>query len=297
MNIKFTAPELERTRLNASEQAEQEFTPPPPREVVVEYYNGVAETYFDRYFDPYYTGYSFQIRKQRVLEFLEGVQGRVLDVACGPGVMIPDLVRLGFEYWGLDLAPCMVEEAKHRFGHLPRVSLYNAPAEQLPFGDCFFDAVICVGAIEYTEYKRALSEMLRVLRPGGRLIVAFSNNRSPYHLWRRYIFYPIVQATSAFYGRWRRRTPSFKLLRTLQRHSILTFLQKNDCSIEDEVYYYFQLFPSPLEELFPWLDTLVMRHAERLYKTRWDWLGQGFLIKGKKGLLDFSNIQNKREAK
>lgn len=97
----------------------------------------------------------------------------VLDVACGTGVLLGALrsEREPGRLVGVDLSIAMLEVARRRLG--PGVDLAEASAEGLPFGDRTFDLVVSTNAFHY--FRRplaALGEMRRVLRPGGRLVLA-----------------------------------------------------------------------------------------------------------------------------
>lgn len=99
----------------------------------------------------------------------------VLDVGCGSGHSIELLVPLVAQgsVSGVDPSAIMVSRAQHRNAHsLPasRVVIETAAVEALPFVDETFDAVMSVHtAYFWPDFGRALTEIRRVLRPGGRL--------------------------------------------------------------------------------------------------------------------------------
>ncbi len=98
---------------------------------------------------------------------------RVLDVACGTGVLTlaaEDLAKPGGSVVGLDLNPGMLGVAK-RNG--PQIDWREASADAIPFEDATFDAVLSqFGLRFFPDRPLAIQEMQRVLRPGGSLAVA-----------------------------------------------------------------------------------------------------------------------------
>ena len=114
-----------------------------------------------------------------------GLGQRVLDVGCGTGVLARAAAeRAGpqGEVVGIDPNPMMLAVARRK----PNGVLWQSGrAEALPFDDASFDAVVSQFALMFFESKpAAIAEMLRVLRPGGRLAVAVwaSLDRAPGYL-------------------------------------------------------------------------------------------------------------------
>lgn len=97
----------------------------------------------------------------------------VLDVACGTGAATLAAVRIagpGGSVTGLDASPDMLAVARRKPAS---VTWVEGRAEALPFADAAFDAAISqFGFMFFADRIAALHEMLRVLRPGGRLAVA-----------------------------------------------------------------------------------------------------------------------------
>ncbi len=102
----------------------------------------------------------------------------LLDVATGTGRVPQALVRnrfavAGGQIVGLDLSWEMLKQARAKLrDYSDRVSLVWQDAGRLPFDDGAFDAVTCLEAVEFLPSPReALAEMVRVLAPGGLLMV------------------------------------------------------------------------------------------------------------------------------
>lgn len=98
--------------------------------------------------------------------------GEVLEVAVGTGRNLPyypDDVRLT----GIDFSPAMLDLARRRATELGReVTLREGDAQALSFTDACFDTVVCtLGLCGFPDERAAITEMRRVLRPGGTLLL------------------------------------------------------------------------------------------------------------------------------
>jgi demethylmenaquinone methyltransferase/2-methoxy-6-polyprenyl-1,4-benzoquinol methylase len=123
---------------------------------------------------------------------------RVLDIAAGTGDLSERMVKIlnqRGELWVTDINPNMLARARARLinhGHFNQVYFTQADAETLPFQNDYFDRiVIAFGLRNVTEQNNALRSMLRVLKPGGRLLILeFSKPTTPWlqQLYDRYSF-------------------------------------------------------------------------------------------------------------
>jgi SAM-dependent methyltransferase len=111
----------------------------------------------------------------KLVNFAQVTPGqKVLDVACGTGVVAVTAARRGAKVSGLDLTPVLVERARHNAGVAAvDVDFTEGDVERLPYPDASFDLVLSqFGHIFAPRPTVALGEMLRVLKVGGR--IAFS---------------------------------------------------------------------------------------------------------------------------
>lgn len=121
-------------------------------------------------------------RKEKVIQLFNEYRSsehlKVLDAGCGAGVFMRDLMNTGHDVCGIDHSLGMLSTAREILGDVSNSSslLCNADIENLPFHDCSFDAVICVGVLSYLkEDKKSLDQLYRVVKPDGYLILSIPN--------------------------------------------------------------------------------------------------------------------------
>jgi len=105
----------------------------------------------------------------------EAARGYVLDVACGPGILSAAIAKAAREVVAFDLTPEMLKKAAQRCGEagVGNVSFREGNAAELPFANSTFDAAVTRLSVHHFQRPdRVMSEIFRVLRPGGRLVVA-----------------------------------------------------------------------------------------------------------------------------
>lgn len=116
----------------------------------------------------------FRVLQSLVLRLLDLRPGmRFLDVGCGTGWAVRRVARLlagRGEFYGVDLSPAMIQEARAASASLENTHFHHADAEDLPLPGEFFDAAICTNSFHhYLNPGKVLRGLHRVLRPGGRL--------------------------------------------------------------------------------------------------------------------------------
>ena len=150
------------------------------------------------------------------------VGDRVLDVACGTGVLTragAARVGAGGEVAGLDPNRGMLTVAREQS---PAIAWHEGTAESLPFSDGRFDAVVSqFGLMFFADRRAALGEMRRVLRPGGRLAIA---------VWDSLAAIPAFAAEVALFqriaGQRRRGRPARALRARRRRHAPRAFASR-----------------------------------------------------------------------
>ena len=105
---------------------------------------------------------------------------QVLDVGCGNGYVLSRYAQQGARVCGIDLTHTGVTLSRKRFEWMGLPGRFlQGNAEGLPFPDATFDCVCSMGVLHHTpDTARAVDEVFRVLKPGGRLIVMFYHRDS-----------------------------------------------------------------------------------------------------------------------
>jgi|TARA_Y100000310_G_C20698109_1_gene827185 phosphatidylethanolamine/phosphatidyl-N-methylethanolamine N-methyltransferase len=138
---------------------------------------------YDRVFAP-----SFAEGHTRMVEALDAQQGeRVLEVGVGTGISLRHYVA-GVRVDALDFSAAMLKKARKRIDKgevAAEVTLHQMDAHKLEFDDGTFDHAVVAHAIAVVaEPEVVLREMMRVTRPGGKLVVVNHYKDEPGKLWR-----------------------------------------------------------------------------------------------------------------
>lgn len=218
--------------------------------------------------------YHFHIRRQRVMEWLPEKLGRVGDLGCGPGIMVPLVRERGGTFVGVDVSPEMIKEAQAKYGDDPDVSFQVGNIEALDIPDDSFDQIVVMGVIEYLEQPlKALEEIGRVLRPGGMALVSVSKR---YHTDR--LAAPLTAPV-----RWLARRAgapgSGQVHRSgMQPRELDAAAARGHMVSEGGSHYNFTPLPYPLTRLAPEFTRKVNEPFERYHRTQ-NWL-LGSLARG-----------------
>lgn len=131
----------------------------------------------------------YQAVHQRLLKYVTlPPQPNVLDIGCGTGKLLNRLASHFPELrgTGLDFSPGMLAQARQSRNHRPRLIFIQGNAESLPFAESQFDAVFnTISFLHYQQPEKFLSEVQRVLRPGGHFYLvdsSFKYQKEPIHI-------------------------------------------------------------------------------------------------------------------
>lgn len=142
-------------------------------------------SYWDRLSQPYTkigeAGFWLKHRRR----ITEGLRGRVLEVCCGGGRLVLELLKGGVDAYGMDLSPRMAAQAQATLSQagFDPTRIVRADVTRLPFADAAFDAVLSTGAIALFRLpvqRAAIGELARVARREVRLLEAFEKRKGLY---------------------------------------------------------------------------------------------------------------------
>lgn len=128
-----------------------------------------------------------ELENRLVFELLGPANATLLDAGCGDGLMAVELARRGARVVALDADPAMVVAARSRAARKGTpLHVVTGRIEALPFADAIFDRVLAVTVLCFAaDAERAVAEMARVLKPGGRLVLGELGRRSWWAAHRR----------------------------------------------------------------------------------------------------------------
>jgi ubiquinone/menaquinone biosynthesis C-methylase UbiE len=149
---------------------------------VKRFYSISAEREWMRLEQPVDGRLEFAVHKAWIGRFLPPPPARVLDIGGGPGRYSIWLAEQGYAVTLADLSPELLALAKEKAAEagVELEAIVEANATDLSkFGDASFDAVLCMGPlyhlVEEDDRRQVVSELFRVLKPGGRAFVTFLN--------------------------------------------------------------------------------------------------------------------------
>lgn len=157
-----------------------------------DYWEGLYSNHKD---PPNFMIYELSNRKKFVLQMMDNFANNkklnILDIGCGTGHYLEEIIKRGHNAFGSDIAKGMLLKCKNRLNQENNSKLLLSNIESLPFPSDYFDLIICVGVIEYlSNISISINEMRRILKNNGLLIITAPNMLSikfmtdPYYLKR-----------------------------------------------------------------------------------------------------------------
>ncbi len=139
---------------------------------LVEFFDGLAPTW-----DENLIRHDWKI--ERILDIADITEGvRVLDVACGTGVLFPDYLSRGVGHvTGVDISPAMIEIARKKFED-QRIELINGDIEEVDFHEPFDRCMVYNAFPHFPNPAKLIGSLSGKLRSGGRLTVAHGMSRA-----------------------------------------------------------------------------------------------------------------------
>jgi SAM-dependent methyltransferase len=237
------------------------------------------------------------LRKDKAIEFQKKYlvssfteETRILDAGCGPGILLDFLSKYKIDYVGLDISIEMIQLARQQVAKLPlimRRHFLRGDVEKLPFQSNSFDAVVSFGVIEYLDGdNKLLTEIFRVLKPEGYLLISVTNRYSYNLLFDGIIEYLRKKRfASSFlnYMKQRLTLGQFKQRDfTIRKHTPKRFineLRQNNFKVIDTIFFGLNILPYPLNlicsEKLNYFANIVYN---RITQKKSIALGEGYLV-------------------
>ena len=160
-----------------------------------------TKNHFNKNAEEYNTSYDGMFVKCMYSEILDRViqinPQKILDLGCGNGNILKLLAqKIDASLYGLDISENMISEAKKRLGN--NAELTVGEAENLPYSDDQFDAIICNASFHhYPNPVKALKEIKRILKKGGILILG--DPTAPFNWYLKILNYFLKYSNSGDY--------------------------------------------------------------------------------------------------
>ncbi len=228
-----------------------------------------ADYFENNYLKDTRQNYLRRLRRNNIIECLGNVQdgSRVLDMGCGPAILFPELLRTAEEYVAVDLVDANLEEIKKKNKN-KKLNLIEEDMDNFSWQEDYFDVIICLGVIEYSEDPEGnLLRLITYLKKGGMLICSFPNMSSPYRIWGENIYLYIWKLINSIFGKrfyyYPRKLFSGKKVTKL----ILKRLDPESMAVN---YFGHKFFIQPFDLLLGWIDhkltVFFNQHPLRLFR-------------------------------
>jgi ubiquinone/menaquinone biosynthesis C-methylase UbiE len=258
-----------------------------------EYYDHSAIEYQQAHYSKTARYAPLQFRQRYIEEMIKDLllaaDARVLDVGCGPGELTLSLLQSGYDVSAVDISQSMVDLAVRSInsnGFPQWDQIATGDIEGLEFDDQYFDIVVASGVLEYQrEDEKSLSEIHRVLKEGGYLILNVTNRFCPNrvmglpYLWSKQ--WAPTRAILDFMKSRVLRKGSTNPLPFFRAHSPGAFdrtLSKAGFDKLNHNYFHFSPLPPPFSALFGVITSPISNLMEKLSRSPLGFLGGGYIV-------------------
>ena len=218
--------------------------------------------------EPSYVWRAGQERRLHMfLSAAEGhLKGRVLENGCGVGIYLQHLIPHAASVFGLEYDP---ERARVAHSHAP--NLINGASEQLPFSAGSFEVILSHEVLEHVrDDRRSVEEMVRVLKPGGVIVLFVPNLGYPYEThgiyWHERYHFGNIPLVHYLPSRWRRHlTPHvraysrFDLEQLFRKLPVNILERKIIFGAYDNVIYRFPIMGHILRDVLRWMEKTPLK--------------------------------------
>lgn len=208
---------------------------------IVEFFDDMAAGRNEKICSNLIVDYEQRVRSNSVLKSLDArANENILDLGCGNARDIIPMLESGARITGIDISQGMINEAQRDLEEAgyPWVSMQVGDATHLPFPDNCFDKVLCSEVIEHIpDADKAVGEMFRVLKRGGRLVISTPNRLSLYGFDRYIVWEKIFRKKWGHpFDQWRSMD---QLCSMLERHACQVVKKKSVCYVPGFILTYF----------------------------------------------------------
>jgi len=208
-----------------------------------------------------------------VLKFIKSykpIKGRILDFGCGPGYLMNHLQSYPVQVWGIDFSPLSIKSANLKFKNQSKwKGMVLADNLQLPFDNDTFDMILIIETLEHlipSQYKRILSEIKRVLKPGsGILFISTPYNEK---LFKSFVYCP---ECSSIFHRYQ-HLQSFNVPSLIQMMTQAGFTTL-DCNHTDFAQFQTTLKSQMLDTPVKYLASALLDIVSRIIDTSFGYIG------------------------
>lgn len=262
---------------------------------VKEYYEKEAHLYDTEFYINEGKYPTLRFRHNYILKMISAIDiaknAKILDVGCGPGEMVKDLIQFEREIYGIDIANEMVQIAKERIKNesvnQTQVVIAEGDIEKLNFENNFFDVIICSGVVEYLKDDVVwLAEIKRTLKPNGYLIINVTNKYSV-RRWTASIIEKIksnnfIYSILNFFkekilNKGKLHYFPFKP-RTHSPYKFDKYMMENNFQKIKHNYFDFAIMPAPIDTIFSFIFIHLRKYMEKFSQRNMIFNGTGYIV-------------------